>query len=110
MFSIALMKVTQGSMVGLGDRYGEDTLKPVEAPAKLKRRNAMLESSLLERLIRVIEKHAKEMAEDLRQRLARDHRTSSFQVLDHCCPVNYAINSIGYRCRLAPRCNYGIEI
>lgn len=69
-------------MVGLGDRYGEDTLKPVEAPAKLKRRNAMLESSLLERLIRVIEKHAKEMAEDLRQRLARDHRTSSFQVLD----------------------------
>lgn len=29
---------------------------------------------------------------------------------NHCCPVNYAINSIGYRCRLAPRCNYGIEI
>jgi len=42
----------------------------------------MLESSMVERLVQVIEKHAGEMAEDLRQRLLRDPRTSSFQVLD----------------------------
>jgi len=42
----------------------------------------MLESSMLERLVRVIEKHAGEMAEDLRQRLLRNPRTSSYQALD----------------------------
>jgi hypothetical protein len=42
----------------------------------------MLERSMLERLIRVIEKNAGEMTEDLRQRLLKDPRTSSFQVLD----------------------------
>jgi hypothetical protein len=42
----------------------------------------MVERSMLERLIRVIEEHAGEMAEDLRQRLLRNPRTSSYQVLD----------------------------
>lgn len=42
----------------------------------------MLESSMVERLVQVIERHAGEMAEDLRQRLLKDPRTSSFQVLD----------------------------
>jgi hypothetical protein len=42
----------------------------------------MLERSMVERLIRVIEKNAKTMAEDLRTRILGDPRTSSYQVLD----------------------------
>jgi hypothetical protein len=42
----------------------------------------MLERDMLERLIEVIEKNAREMTEDLKQRLLRDPRTSSYQVLE----------------------------
>jgi len=42
----------------------------------------MLERSMVERLIRVIEKNAKMMTEDLRTMILRDPRTLSFQVLD----------------------------
>ncbi len=42
----------------------------------------MLERSMVERLIRVIEKNAKMMSEDLRTKILSDPRTSSFRVLD----------------------------
>lgn len=42
----------------------------------------MLEQTILEKLIRVIEKHAAEMTKDLIQRLLRDPKTSSYQVLE----------------------------